>query len=117
MRRVIGLAVLLAALPATAQAADGSHIFQLQCKGCHGGKPGDPAPPLAGVFGSRIASKPDFAYSAGIKARTGVWDATSLDAFLTAPSKFVPGTAMPKPPGLTTQKDRAAVIDYLKTLH
>ena len=116
MRRSIGLALLLAAFPAAASAADGSHIFQLQCKGCHAGKPDDPAPPLRGVFGARIASRPGFAYSAGLKARAGVWDPVSLDAFLTSPSKFAPGTAMPKPPALATQQDRAAVIDYLKTL-
>jgi len=115
MRRAIGLAMLLILLPGAASAADGERLFKLQCKGCHAGGQGDPGPALPGVFGAKIASRPGFTYSAGLQARTGVWDAASLDAFLTSPTAFAPGAVMPKP-SLATPQDRAAVIEYLKTL-
>jgi len=40
-----------------------------------------------------------------------VWDAKSLDAYLSDPQKFVPGNKMPFP-GLKTDHDRADIIAY-----
>ena len=116
MGRAMGLALFLMMLPGAASAgANGERLFNLQCKGCHSGTAGDAGPPLRGLFGAKIASQPGFSYSEGLRARAGVWDAASLEAFLTSPTAFAPGVAM-SGPTLATAQDRAAVIAYLKTL-
>jgi len=114
MFRSLSFALALAALAAPAVAADGARIFQLQCKTCHAEASTPMAPTLKGVFGAKIASRGDFKYSAGLAGKGGAWDGASLDAFLTAPAKFAPGTRMPM--GLAKEDDRAAVIEHLKTL-
>jgi cytochrome c len=43
-----------------------------------------------------------------------VWNESTLDAFLAAPSKAIPGTSMPI--ALAKAEDRTNVIAYLKTL-
>ena len=43
-----------------------------------------------------------------------VWDAKTLDAYLTDPQKLVPGNKMPFP-GLETEQDRADVIAFIAT--
>jgi cytochrome c len=42
-----------------------------------------------------------------------VWDETTLDQFLTAPRKFIPGTKMPFA-GIPDTQERADLIAYLK---
>jgi len=42
-----------------------------------------------------------------------VWDAATLDKWLTKPTDLVPGTAMAFA-GLPSEKDRQAVIAYLR---
>ena len=72
-------------------------------------------PSLAGVAGRKIAGLADFKYSAGLTAKAGApWTDASLDAFLTTPAKFAPGTKMMT--GVTNPADRAAVVAYLKGL-
>jgi cytochrome c len=44
-----------------------------------------------------------------------VWDAETLDGFLTKPKKYLKGTKMSFA-GLKKEKDRANVIAYLATL-
>lgn len=108
------LALAVAAIAGSAQAADGAKLFQLQCKTCHGAKSSLMGPALAGVAGRKIASLTDFAYSAALKGKAGTWTDANLDAYLAGPSKFAPGGRMPT--GVAAAPDRAAVIDYLKTL-
>jgi len=43
------------------------------------------------------------------------WDEKSIDAFLADPQKTVPGNHMPFP-DVPDAKERAEVIDYLKTV-
>ena len=48
-------------------------------------------------------------------ARAGtVWNDETLDAFLAAPAKAIPGTVKSK--GVANPQDRADIIAYLKTL-
>jgi cytochrome c len=112
----LGLGVVLAAGSAFAQGSPthGQQVFQDQCSGCHvlTGQ-GFSAPPLAGVFG-RQAGTADFQYSAAMKKSGIVWDETSLNDFLSDPSKMVPGTAMNF--SLSDPQARDDVISYLKTL-
>ncbi|MDB5431281.1 MAG: cytochrome c family protein [Caulobacter sp.] len=114
--RLIVLAAAAALLAGPALAADGAAIYNSQCKACHGaaGAGGPAGPALKGVARRKVASAPGFAYSAGLKAKGGAWTDPNLDAFLTNPGGFAPGSKMfarAAQPG-----DRAAVIAYLKTL-
>jgi cytochrome c len=98
-------------------AVSGEEIFK-RCAACHnvaqGGKNGL-GPNLHGVSGRAVASMAGFTYSAALKSKGGNWDEASLDAFLTSPVKYAPGTRMSFS-GLSKPEERKAVIDYLATL-
>jgi cytochrome c len=120
MRLALALALaaafaVAAAVPAAA--ADGQALFNAQCKSCHtvNGTSSPAGPTLKGAVGRRIASASGFTYSAGLKARTGTWTDASLDAYLANPSGFAPGTRMFA--RVAQSEARAAIIEYLKTLH
>ncbi len=85
------------------------------CAVCHpldeSGRPGV-GPNLHGVVGRKAASDPSFAYSDALRAREVVWTEHELDAFLTDPARYAPGTTMPFA-GLSDPADRAAVIRRL----
>jgi cytochrome c len=106
------LLFILAAAPVFA--ADGEQVFNTNCKLCHSGPSTALAPSLQDVAGSKIASKEDFTYSDALKAKADTWTDANLDAFLKGPADFAPGTRMFIQP--LSDEDRAAVIDYLKTL-
>lgn len=111
MFRTFACALALSLAAAPALAADGQQLFNMQCKMCHAGGPMGPA--LTGVVGAKIASK-EFAYSPALKAKGGTWTEANLDAFLKAPAAFAPGTKMLI--SVPDDANRAAIIDYLKTL-
>ena len=58
---------------------------------------------------------PGFHYSEAMKSSTVVWDKETLDAFIMAPQKALPGTVMPFP-GIPSQEERSDLIAYLETL-
>jgi len=111
----LAAAALISLAAAPALAADGAAVFAAQCKLCHTGPSTSLAPALDGVAGGKIASREDFAYSPALKAKEATWTDDNLDAFLKGPADFAPGTKMFLAPPLTDE-NRAAVIDYLKTL-
>ncbi len=97
----------------------GKKIAQAQCSACHSFNKGGGTrvgPNLYGVYGTKIASKPGYSFSAALKKHDGEdWDAANLDKWLKSPSTFAPGTYMTFP-GLPSQTDREDVIAYLKSL-
>lgn len=107
-------AVLAMVAPASAYAADaGETLFKQRCAMCHKVSPDKVAgigPNVRGVVG-RPAASTEFNYSPALKKAKLKWDAKTLDAFLTAPGKVVPGTRMVV--SLPDPKQRAAVIAYL----
>jgi cytochrome c len=122
---VVGLGVAaVAALTAAgaAQAAGGpagdvargKTVFA-RCVACHDLNTGVTrmGPSLKGVVGRKAGSYANFTYSAGMKGKGVVWGPDTLDAFLSGPMKYVPGTRMAFP-GLSNAQDRADVIAYLK---
>jgi cytochrome c len=110
---IIALSLGLTATPALA--ADGAQLFNAQCKMCHQAATTPMAPTLAGVTGAKIAAKPGFPYSPGLKAKSAqTWSDANLDAYLANPTGFAPGTRMMvKVPAAA---DRQALIKYLATL-
>ncbi|GAC1346263.1 MAG: hypothetical protein NVSMB18_27980 [Acetobacteraceae bacterium] len=91
---------------------------KLGCVACHsfneGGKNGI-GPNLYGVVGQSIAHREGFAYSAALKAHPGNWTYDELDKWLTKPAAYAQGTKMSFV-GIADPKQRADVIDYLRTL-
>ena len=114
--RFILLVAAGALMAGPALAADGAAVFASQCKVCHTttAASGPAGPSLKGVAGRKLGSLSDFAYSPGLKAKGGSWSDANLDAFLTNPSAFAPGTKMFA--RVPAADNRAAVIAYLKTL-
>ncbi|MCB1124458.1 MAG: PQQ-dependent sugar dehydrogenase, partial [Verrucomicrobiae bacterium] len=70
-------------------------------------------PSLEGVFGRKIASLPDFQYTAGMKSVKGRWNSENLDAFIENPQVFAHGTTMVSPH--LTSEDRQRLLVYLKS--
>ncbi len=87
------------------------------CKVCHTFNKGGSTlvgPNLYGVVGRKIASEDGFNYTPGLKAHEGDWTFDKLDAWLTNPAAFAPGTMMAFP-GIPDTKKRADVIAYLNS--
>ncbi len=109
----------LGALLAAGDAARGqADLLKYACIACHtfneGGKAGV-GPNLYGVVGGPKAHMPGFDYSPGMKSKGGTWTYEELDAWLTKPSGFIPGTKMALA-GVTVGADRADLIAYLRSI-
>jgi cytochrome c len=119
--RVLVLMAAVAALmsgPALAQdAAAGATAFKLRCGVCHtvdSETSGAMGPSLKGVAGRNTATLADFNYSPALKAKGDSWTDANLDAFLTSPPSYAPGTRMFMAVG--DPGDRANIIAYLKSV-
>jgi alcohol dehydrogenase (cytochrome c) len=101
---------------ADGDAAAGKTVFENQCAACHTTEPGKQGfgPSLAGVNGRRSGTLEGFKYTPAMMNAHLVWDAKTLDAFLTSSTAKVPGTSMPV--ALPDAGARADVIAYLATL-
>jgi cytochrome c len=103
--------------PSETAAADGKPAAFAQCAACHAVEPGKNGigPSLVGVFGSKAGSVAGYNYSPANKDSGLTWDEATLDEYLTAPLKKVPGTKMSYA-GMSDPAQRKAVIEYMKTL-
>ena len=117
--RTVLLALLLSVvLVARAQAEGdegrGRTLFS-RCVACHAVTAQNKVGPgLAGVVGRQAGTAPNFHYSKGIVDYAKVWTDQTLDNYLTAPTKAVPGTKMTI--AVPSASDRADIIAYLKTV-
>ncbi|MGT2514311.1 c-type cytochrome [Sphingomonas panni] len=109
-------AVPIATLLATADVAKGAEVFK-KCAACHtvnqGGANGI-GPNLWGVIGKQHGHLAGFAYSTALTGIPGNWDFDAMNAWLTSPRKYAPGTKMTFA-GLGSAEDRANVIAYLNS--
>ena len=95
-------------------AADGEKVFK-KCKACHNFKKNGVGPNLAGIVGRKAGSL-KFRYSKALKNKASeglVWTEANLDKFLKKPRSFIKKTRMAFG-GLKKDKDRKALIEYLK---
>jgi cytochrome c len=107
--------VAIATLLPTADAAKGAEVFK-KCASCHtvtqGGANGV-GPNLWGTMGEEIGKgKAGYAFSDALSGKGGKWDFESMNAWLTSPKAFAPGTKMSFA-GLSKPEDRANVMVYL----
>jgi cytochrome c len=103
--------------PLAAYAGDrGAEIFRA-CVACHtlavdqGNRAG---PTLAGIFGRRIATAPDYNFSDALKHLDIVWTPeTVAKLFEVGPQAYTPGTKMPEQ-RIGSEQDRAALVQFLE---
>ncbi len=117
----VGLLLALGAgSAAAADIAAGKQLFQQTCAVCHSPDVGvnKVGPSLWNVVGRKVASVPDYNYSAQMRAAAErewrVWDDTHLDAYLSNPRQVLKGVKMFY--AVPEAADRANVIAYLRSL-
>ena len=118
MRRLVFGAALIAAMVATASAADvdnGKSIFN-KCRACH--QIGENAknmvgPELNGLFGRKAGSAPGFNYSEANKGSGITWDEATFREYIKNPKGKIPNTKMVFA-GLSDDQDIDDLIAYLK---
>lgn len=96
----------------SAQVKSGEAIYS-RCQACHALSYDRTGPRHCGLFGRRAGSVKGFVYSDAMKNSKIIWDAKTLDLFLTNPTKYIPGTAMGYA-GVNSKKERSDLIAYLK---
>jgi len=98
-----------------ADAAKGEDVFK-KCAACHNADKGGAnalGPNIYNVVGDAVAAgRGGFPFSDALKSKGGKWDFDSLNAWLTSPKTYAPGTKMTFA-GLSNPQDRANVIAYL----
>ena len=108
----------IAPLLVSATPEDGQALTKKICVACHNFNEGGAnkvGPALYGVVGRAQAAYPGYTYSAALKGHTGKWTYAELNKWLYKPSEYAPGTKMAYA-GVTNDKLRASLIDYLRTL-
>jgi cytochrome c len=99
---------------AKADPVRGADTFK-KCASCHNADKGGAnglGPNLWGVLGEPVGQGKGFAFTPALAGKGGTWEWHNLDAWLTSPKAFAPGTKMSFP-GLSNPQDRANVIAYL----
>jgi cytochrome c len=98
-----------------ADATKGADVFK-KCAACHNADKGGAnalGPNLYGVVGDAVATgRGGFPFTDALKSKGGKWDFDSLNAWLTSPKAYAPGTKMTFA-GLSNPQERANVIAYL----
>jgi cytochrome c len=113
---VLLLSVQISPARATGNAEDGARLFRA-CSACHSMTSGRhmTGPSLAGVWGRKAGTAPGFMrYSEALKSSGVIWNAETLDAWLTDPRSFIPNNRMTFP-GIDDATARADLIAYLQT--
>jgi cytochrome c len=106
-------------LVATSDVKLGEQASQRYCGACHGFDQGGASlvgPNLYGIVNKAIAEgKGGYSFSAALSAKHAAWTYDNLNAWLTDPKGWAPGTKMGFA-GIPSEKQRAAVVAYLRSL-
>ena len=108
---------LLGKLLASANAEKGAKQFK-KCAACHTTEDGGAnkiGPNLHNIVGRKLAETSGFAYSSALSEKGGEWGYEELNAFLTKPKAFLPGTKMAFA-GVKKDVQRADLLAYLKSI-
>ena len=105
--------VPLGVAQAEGDAAKGKKVFN-KCKTCHSLEAGKNkiGPSLHGLFGHTAGSAEGFKYSDAMVESGIVWDAETIELFVTKPKDMIPGTKMVFT-GLKKEEQRKDLIAYL----
>lgn len=98
---------------ATPSSAHGAEVYE-RCAACHSLDRDRTGPRHCGLIGRRAGSVAGFDYSEAMRASGLTWDKGTLDRFLAAPTRVVPGTSMGYA-GIDDARDRRDLIAYLET--
>jgi len=93
----------------------GKTVFA-RCIACHkidASNTSGMGPNLNKVVGRRAGTLPGFRYSPAMVGSGKVWNEATLDAYLAAPARNIPGNRMAFP-GIANAADRQNVIAYIK---
>ncbi|MBL8289441.1 MAG: c-type cytochrome [Rubrivivax sp.] len=99
---------------AAGDAGRGRAAYEGRCGACHSVEADRVGPRHAGVFGRRAGSLPQFDYSPALRASQVVWNAKTLEQWLTDPESLIPGQRMGYRIG--DAAIRADIVAYLATL-
>jgi cytochrome c len=96
---------------------DGKLAFNSSCRTCHSIKEDDNrlGPNLHGIMG-RKAGTEEYGYSPAMTASNIVWDAETLDRFISDPQAVVPGNNMKPYGGISDAEVRTRIVAYLSDL-
>ena len=104
---------LQASFSLAADAKRGQQLYESRCIGCHSIDDNRAGPAHKGVFGRKAGMAKGFDYSLALKTSNLIWNERTLDLWLADPESTIAGQKM----GFTVpdQKDRADIIEYLRT--
>jgi len=106
---------ILAGHPSAAQSAADAELFRKNCQACHSLVADGvqrAGPDLQQILGRKAGTLAGFPYSQTLKEADFAWTAEAMDAWLTNPQSYLPGTYM-----MYRQDDpevRGAIIRYLQ---
>lgn len=91
----------------------GEQVYE-RCAACHAIEANRTGPQHCGLFGRRAGTASGFGgYSNAMRSSAIVWNESSLDAFLAAPTQAIPGTTMGYA-GVQDPRERADLIAWLR---
>lgn len=102
----------------TGNIEDGKKVAAKHCNVCHTFEKGGKVvfgPNLYDMVGKPAASIEGFKYSDALKSSGLTWTDKNIVGFLANPEQFLPGTTA-RFPGLKSAKDKADILEYMKSL-
>lgn len=89
----------------------GKALYESRCTACHSLDHSRIGPAHRGVFGRQVAQVVGYDYSPALRRSHVVWNAKSLDRWLTNPELLIPGQKMGY--SVPDAQDRADIIAFL----
>ena len=97
-----------------ADAERGKELYESRCIACHSRDENRAGPAHQGVVGRRAGQAKGYDYSPALKKSKVIWNEKTLNRWLTNPERLIPGQKMGF--SVPDARDRADLIDYLKTV-